>query len=1094
MEKKYFFGVIFMLLYTCSFAQGEADNWFFGANAGVNFSTGAPTYVAGGQINTLEGCASISDTQGSLLFYTDGISVWNKNHSIMPNGTGLNGDPSSTSSALIVPSPGDSNIYYVFTVDEPHHDETAASNHGLNYSVIDMSLIGGDGDVIAAQKNIPLVTYDVSNSQENKYKCSEKITAVRSGDCNSFWVVTHFINNYYSFKVDGAGVDANPVISTTPVTVPLSGYRRNSLGYLKASPEGDKLAVAHQGFATTSGGNAPGGVFLYDFDPITGVVSNELEVYNRNNGNSPYGVEFSRSGGKLYATVGGGSNGAGASQLIQYDLTSTDIIASETIINETNSYHSGAIQLASNGKIYRALFNFNSNNGSYLAVINDPELIGAASNYVEQGFSVDNPGTGVVESSRIGLPPFIQSLFAQKVDIINNDNDPVLVSNTLILCEDEVFTLSAEDIVNATYIWTLDGNPITNTTFNLVDISVSGTYLVEVIPNNGDCPFFGEAIVSIFPLPIINTITPLEACFDTVDGLNDFTLSDADAEALIGQLSSVSVMTYHSNSADAISGNNPISIIYSSIGETIYIRLLNTDTGCVNAVPVELIVNPLPVVTSPVALEQCDDDTDGITTFNLSEANVLLSVNSATETFSYFTSLANAQSNTNLIISFTNYSSSTGTTIHVRITSDKGCVSYGEVNLVVGTTQIPSSFSLSYEVCDNDGDGDGYNGVSTFDFSTATAQIMNLFPVGQNITVSYFQNQNDALAEINAIVDSSNYQNTSSPNTQSIWVRVDSQDLNGCLGLGEHITLTVNPLPAHNILDEIVGCSDTNTASFDLSNATFQALNGVTDVTITYHETLAESELGTNVLASPYTSIATTLFIRAENNSTGCYMTSMSVNLIVNPKPDIVAPTTVFQVCDNGSLGNLANFDFTSPLALTIINEIIQGNTTYAISFFQTLANAQANTNQIGTNYNDQGSQTVFVRVEDVLTNCVSYQTMSLEVVARPTVYSFINPLIYCDTDNDNIGYFDLNTIVFDISGGLTTVTVTFFETEAEADLGVAAIDTSVLYENVITNNDGDNNPATQTIFAQLSIPNVDCTTLVAVKLHVLRSPVLPNG
>ena len=95
---------------------------FFGANAGVNFSTGNPAYIAGGQINTLEGCASISDPQGALLFYTDGSRVWDKNHTVMPNGTGLYGDDSSTSSGLIVPSPNNSNIYYIFTVDEPHHE------------------------------------------------------------------------------------------------------------------------------------------------------------------------------------------------------------------------------------------------------------------------------------------------------------------------------------------------------------------------------------------------------------------------------------------------------------------------------------------------------------------------------------------------------------------------------------------------------------------------------------------------------------------------------------------------------------------------------------------------------------------------------------------------------------------------------------------------------------------------------------------------------------------------------------------------------------------------------------------------------------
>ena len=116
-------------------AQGEAKYWYFGANAGVNFNTSPPTAITNGQLNTSEGCSSISDESGNLLFYTDGSTVWNRNHQIMSNanyfnGNGLNGDPSSTSSGLIVPHPTNPNLYYVFTVDEPHHDN--AENGSCN--------------------------------------------------------------------------------------------------------------------------------------------------------------------------------------------------------------------------------------------------------------------------------------------------------------------------------------------------------------------------------------------------------------------------------------------------------------------------------------------------------------------------------------------------------------------------------------------------------------------------------------------------------------------------------------------------------------------------------------------------------------------------------------------------------------------------------------------------------------------------------------------------------------------------------------------------------------------------------------------------
>ena len=120
-------------------AQNEASYWYFGQNAGVRFDAdqGTVTAVTDGQLNTLEGCTSISDEDGNLLFYSDGSTIWNRNHQIMLNGTGLRGDDSSTSSGLIVPKPQDPDFYYLFTVDEPHHFNTSSfpnmsANDGVN--------------------------------------------------------------------------------------------------------------------------------------------------------------------------------------------------------------------------------------------------------------------------------------------------------------------------------------------------------------------------------------------------------------------------------------------------------------------------------------------------------------------------------------------------------------------------------------------------------------------------------------------------------------------------------------------------------------------------------------------------------------------------------------------------------------------------------------------------------------------------------------------------------------------------------------------------------------------------------------------------
>lgn len=126
----------FLFCLNLVFSQGEANIWYFGQNAGLDFNSGSPVSINGSQMNTLEGCSTISNSSGQLLFYTDGVTVWDRNHNIMPNGTGLMGHESSTQSSLVIPKPNDPNIYYLFTVSEINSD-------GLRYSVIDMSLNGG---------------------------------------------------------------------------------------------------------------------------------------------------------------------------------------------------------------------------------------------------------------------------------------------------------------------------------------------------------------------------------------------------------------------------------------------------------------------------------------------------------------------------------------------------------------------------------------------------------------------------------------------------------------------------------------------------------------------------------------------------------------------------------------------------------------------------------------------------------------------------------------------------------------------------------------------------------------------------------------
>lgn len=184
------------------FGQKQANYWYFGHNAGLSFSLGPPSPLTNGALYTGEGCSSISTAEGALLFYTDGRFVYDKNHNQMPNGSGLLGHSSSTQSGIIVPKPGSTTEYYIFTVD-------AADNglaNGLCYSKVDLTLNNGLGDVVTTEKNISLVPL-----------ACEKVTAVGHADGNTFWVITKKWGNadFYAYRITYDGVVTTPVISTT---------------------------------------------------------------------------------------------------------------------------------------------------------------------------------------------------------------------------------------------------------------------------------------------------------------------------------------------------------------------------------------------------------------------------------------------------------------------------------------------------------------------------------------------------------------------------------------------------------------------------------------------------------------------------------------------------------------------------------------------------------------------------------------------------------------------------------------------------------------------------------------------------------------
>ncbi|MBK8909771.1 MAG: PKD domain-containing protein [Chlorobi bacterium] len=373
--------LLLMLFPTLLLAQLETNVWAFGENALVDFNSGTAVSIGGSAIDQNEGCASIADRRtGALLFYTDGVTVWDRAHQPMPNGTGLNGDESSTQAAIIIPAPLNNFRYYVFTSDA---GEYAGPNIGIHYSVVDMATNGGMGSVIT--KNVFLLR-----------PAAEKLTAARHCNGRDYWVIAHRweSNQFYAWLVSPNGVSL-PVVSAVgavhrDLTAVSAGA--NTLGYMKTSPNGKKIAVAL----------AESGIIeLFDFDNLTGAISNPIRLTGIRNA---YGLTFSHDNTKLYSVSSNYDPLLPPSDtLIQFDVTSgvaTIIQNSRVNLYINNDRHFGALQMASDGKIYvgHAFF-------PMLGIIQSPNTAGLGCNYINNGLSLG------ASSCRDGLPNHFDGFF-----------------------------------------------------------------------------------------------------------------------------------------------------------------------------------------------------------------------------------------------------------------------------------------------------------------------------------------------------------------------------------------------------------------------------------------------------------------------------------------------------------------------------------------------------------------------------------------------------------------------------------------------------------------------------------------------------------
>lgn len=369
--------VLLLLTSITLYSQNFANNWHIN-DFDLEFKNDTVEVNLGNSINLNASVGIISDKDGNMLFYSDGHSVWNKNHELMPNGNDLNIPFGKRS--VIIRKPDSESLFYIFTIEPWNGQESA----GLYYSVVDLEQNNGLGDVTI--KGVKLLN-----------NTCNKITAVYHENSKDVWLITHVAqtNNYYSYLISASGISDSPTVSAAGKSI-TSSFN----GQLKASPDGKKIACSYDEWSETSED-----VDLFDFDASTGQLSNVMSFSLPVSYRGADGLEFSSDATKMFVIQSGSS---GESGLFQYDITSgsfNEINASRVRVS-TELYNSYTLmQLAPNGKIY--ICKGGGGGGTeHLGVVENPNEYGNACIVHENGLFLNGGSSFVGET-----PYFIQNYF-----------------------------------------------------------------------------------------------------------------------------------------------------------------------------------------------------------------------------------------------------------------------------------------------------------------------------------------------------------------------------------------------------------------------------------------------------------------------------------------------------------------------------------------------------------------------------------------------------------------------------------------------------------------------------------------------------------
>ena len=582
--------------------------------------------------------------------------------------------------------------------------------------------------------------------------------------------------------------------------------------------------------------------------------------------------------------------------------------------------------------------------------------------------------------------------------------------------------------------------------------------------------------VIVNSLPSITTMSVLPTCDDDTDGAGTFMLTSMDTEALAGQ-TGVTV-SYHESLAYAESNQYPLASPYTNITadvQMVFIRLENTTTNCFSTMPLELRVDPLPIANAVSTQTICDDDYDGLATFDFTGIDLTVIGSQLGMVVSYHETQSDADTNTSPVTSPYTSTTADAQTLYIRLENTAtGCYDTTTLGLLVDPLPVIPAI-IDYELCDDTNAGDLQE---LFDLSSKDTEIIN----GQNVSVSYYETQSDATNDQNILTGS--YQNTSNPET----LYVALTDLTtGCRTTGSFI-LVVNPLPQLIVPTELEICDDGTPDGFtqiDLTEKDDEIQGGNVNYAISYYLTQADADSETNPLAIPYTNISNpqTVIARGQDINTGCY-TTVALDLKVSPSPVANTPPELTN-CDPESDGfgvfTLTDRDL----------DISGGVAGVIISYHETLSDAENDVSALSSPYinTEINTQTVFARLLNPTITTLCATIVELVLVVNPTPQLFDpTPLEVCDDDTDQFAQFDLTSKEAEFLNGVSPaeVNISYYETQTDAENETNEIAVPADYTNLSNS---------QVVWIRVAYNATGCEKITSLELIVNPLPVLvvPN-